>query len=397
MRASLEVADIFRRYGDRYRLEVPSLSLAQRRVMTAIEHCRTAALGGHVERCDRCHHTRVWYNSCRNRHCPTCQSLARAQWVDRREADLLDCEYFHVVFTVPAAVATIASLNKAVVYGILFRAAAETLQTISADPKHLGAELGFFAVLHTWGQQLLHHPHVHCVVTGGGISPDGARWVACRPGFFLPVRVLSRLFRRLFLQYLQGAFTAGRLKLIGALEPLADPSTFARHLGHTRRTEWVVYAKRPFAGPRHVLDYVGRYTHRVAIANHRLVAITDDQIHFRWRDYRAESQPKTMTLPAPEFIRRFLLHVLPSGFQRIRYYGLLGNRHRKTKLAQCRQLLDMPAPSAPTKVDTSDHRDRFEALTGISLRTCPICHDGHMVPIDDAADLSTFPAVINTS
>jgi len=394
-RPSCEVAEIFRRCGDRYRLDAGSLSLAQRRVMTAIERCRTAALGGHVEQCDRCHHTRVWYNSCRNRHCPKCQSLARAEWIAHRETEILDTEYFHVVFTVPEAIATIAHLNKAVVYGILFRAAAETLRTIAADPTHLGAEIGFFAVLHTWGQQLQHHPHVHCVVTGGGVSRDGTRWIACRPGFFLPVRVLSRLFRRLFLQYLQQAFDVGRLRVN---EPLADPPLFARHLEHTRATEWVVYAKRPFAGPRQVLDYVGRYTHRVAISNHRLVDVTDDHVRFRWKDYRAESQSKTMTLAAEEFIRRFLLHVLPTGFQRIRYYGLLGNRHRAEKLARCRQLLGMPPASAtPTPVDAPDYRDRVEALTGKSLRVCPVCLDGHMVAVVVDVGVWTSRTVIDTS
>jgi hypothetical protein len=280
--ASLDVAEVFRRYGDRYRLETAA-PVAQRRVITAIEQCRTAALGGHVEQCDRCHHTRVWYNSCRNRHCPKCQSLARAQWIEQREAETLDCPYFHVVFTVPEAIAAIAVFNKAVVYGILFRAAAQTLRTIAADPKHLGAEIGFFTVLHTWGQQLQHHPHVHCVVTGGGLSQDGTRWVACRPGFFLPVRVLSRLFRRLFLQSLQQAFDVGRLHLAGALQPLADPATFREHVAQARAVEWVVYAKRPFAGPQQVLDYVVRYTHRVAISNNRLVDLTDDQVRFRWR------------------------------------------------------------------------------------------------------------------
>jgi hypothetical protein len=396
--ASLEVAEIFRRYGDRYRLET-GVPVAQRRVMTAIEQCRTAALGGHVEQCDRCQHRRVWYNSCRNRHCPKCQSLARAQWIEQREAEVLDCPYFHVVFTIPAAIASIAYLNKAVVYSILFRAAAETLRTIAGDPKHLGAEIGFFVVLHTWGQQLQHHPHVHCVVTGGGLSRDGTQWIACRPGFFLPVRVLSRLFRRLFLQSLQQAFDAGRLRFAGPLEPLDDLRAFAAHIAQARTTEWVVYAKRPFAGPRQVLDYVGRYTHRVAISNNRLVDIKDGHVRFRWKDYRAAAQPKTMTLAASEFIRRFLLHVLPGGFQRIRYYGLLGNRHRGKKLARCRQLLGMvdPEHSLPAADGAGDYRDRVEALTGVSLRVCPMCHEGQMVTaLVDLPAWST-PAVVNTS
>ena len=284
---------------------------------------------------------------------------------------------------VPKAIAEIAYGNKAVVYGILFRAAAETLRTIAADPKHLGAEIGFFLVLHTWGQQLQHHPHVHCVVTGGGLSRDGTRWIACRPGFFLPVRVLSRLFRRLFLQSLQQAFEAGRLHFTGALAVLAEPVAFARHLAPARQADWVVYAKRPFAGPRQVLDYVGRYTHRVAISNNRLIDMEDDQVRFRWKDYRAESQVKTMTLAATEFLRRFLLHVLPAGFQRIRYYGLLGNRHRAEKLARCRALLGTIAPSTGPSVasGSGDYRDRIEALTGVSLRICPVCHEGQMVAL----------------
>lgn len=394
MGAALEVADIVRRYGDRYRLAHP-VSLAQRRVMTAIAQCRTAALGGHVEQCDRCQHVRVWYNSCRNRHCPKCQSLARAEWIERREADVLDCPYFHVVFAVPEAIAEIAYSNKAVVYGILFRAAAETLRTIAADPKHLGAQIGFFLVLHTWGQQLQHHPHVHGVVTGGGLGRDGTRWIACRPGFFLPVRVLSRLFRRLFLQSLQQAFDAGRLHFAGALAVLAEPTSFARHLAAARQTEWVVYAKRPFAGPRQVLDYVGRYTHRVALSNNRLVALDDDQVRFRWKDYRAESQVKTMTLAATEFLRRFLLHVLPRGFQRIRYYGLLGHRHRTEQLARCRALLGTSAP--PTAGSHGDYRDRLEALTGVSLRVCPVCREGQMVAVVVEVGAWAAPAVINTS
>ena len=271
-RAALTVAELFRRYGDTFRTQVgAALSTAQRRVMTAIEQCRTAALGGHVEQCDHCGHRRVWYNSCRNRHCPTCQSLARAEWLERRRADLLPTEYFHVVFTVPPAVAEIAAQNKAVVYGLLFRAVADTLRTIAADPRHLGAEIGFFAVLHTWGQTLVHHPHLHCVIPGGGLASDGSRWVACRPGFFLPVRVLSRYFRRVLLAALHDAFDAGQLHFAGRLQPLSDARRFVEHIRPARETEWVVYAKRPFAGPEQVLDYLGRYTHRIAIANQRLV------------------------------------------------------------------------------------------------------------------------------
>ncbi len=312
-RSLLRVAEVFRRYGDVYRARAgAALSTAHLRVMAAIEQCRTAALGGHVEACDRCGHKRVWYNSCRNRHCPSCQSLARARWVDARTAELLDCEYFHVVFTVPQVVAAIALQNPAAVYGILFRATAETLRTIAADPEHLGAEIGFIAVLHTWDQTLGLHPHLHCVVPGGGLSSDGARWVACRPGFFLPVRVLSRLFRRLFLRHLEEAFDTGRLRFGGTLSTLTERRAFVAHLAPARETEWVVYAKPPFGGPQQVLDYVGRYTHRVAISDDRLVDVEAGQVRFRYRNSRTEPPSvATATLSAPEFIRRFLLHVLP--------------------------------------------------------------------------------------
>ncbi len=401
-RPTLEVADVFRRHGDTYRDDAgPALSLAQRRVMTAIERCRTAALGGHVEQCDHCGHTRVWYNSCGNRHGPTCQSLARAAWIKAREGDLLETEYFHVVFTVPAEVATIAYHNKAVVYGILFRATAQTLRTIAADPTHLGAQIGFFAVLHTWGQTLGHHPHLHCVVPGGGLSIDGTRWVACRPGFFLPVRVLSRLFRRLFLEALHDAFDAGLLRFGSSLDTLRDRAAFAQHLAPARRAAWVVYAKPPFAGPQQVLDYVGRYTHRVALSNQRLLDIDDGHVRFHYKDYRAGSaqRPKTMTLAAAEFIRRFLLHVLPTGFHRIRYDGLLGNRHRKATLTRCRQLLGTPVPETLSSASSApaDYRDRYEALTGISLRACPVCHDGHMLVVERLARAHGGAAIMDTS
>jgi hypothetical protein len=397
-RPPFEVADIFRRYGDTYRhTQEASLSTAQRRVMSAIEACRTATLGGHVEQCDHCDHQLICYNSCRDRHCPKCQSLARAAWIEQRHAELLETEYFHVVFTVPEEIAAIAFQNKARVYGILFRATAETLRVIAADPQHLGAEIGFFAVLHTWGQNLLHHPHLHCVVPGGGLSPDGTRWIACRPGFFLPVRVLSRLFRRLFLEYLQKAFDTGKLRFSASLEALRDRHAFAEYLAPVRTTDWVVYAKPPFGGPRQVLDYVGRYTHRVAIANHRLLAIDDDHVTFRWKDYRDDHRQKTMTLTAEEFIRRFLLHVLPLGFQRIRYYGFLGNRYRQEKLARCQHLLGMTPPEGPTAASTppKEYRDRYEELTGTSLLDCPACHQGRMRVIEFL--IPGHPAITNTS
>ena len=336
--------------------------------------------------------------TCADRHCPKCQALARAEWLENRRSELLNTQYFHVVFTLPEQIAPIAYQNKKVVYGILFRATAETLRTIAADPKHLGAEIGFFAVLHSWGQNLLHHPHLHCVVAGGGLSPDGTRWISCRPGFFLPVRVLSRLFRRLFLDYLIKAFDAGKLDFFSALEPLRERGAFLRHLAPTRATEWVVYAKRPFAGPEQVLDYVGRYTHRVAISNNRLLDIDTGKVTFRYKDYRHDSQQKTMTLDADEFIRRFLLHVLPDGFQRIRYYGFLGNRYREQKLARCRQLLGMPTCEPPALEATQDYRDRYEELTGNSLRECPACHHGRMVIVAILPpDLHCQTAITDTS
>ena len=397
-RTGPEVADVFRRYGDTYRQHHDaSLSTAQRRVMTAIEICRTAALGGHVEQCDQCGHQRISFNSCRNRHCPKCQSLARAQWLDDRRAEILDTQYFHVVFTIPEPIATIAYQNKEQVYGILFRAGAETLRTIAADPKHLGAELGFFAVLHTWGQNLLHHPHLHCVVTGGGLSPDADRWIACRPGFFLPVRVLARLFRRLFLEYLQKAFAARKLQFFSSLEPLRQLRAFLDYLAPTRRAQWVVYAKPPFAGPAQVLEYVGRYTHRVAISNNRLLDIEDGSIRFRWKDYRRDDRQKTMTVTADEFIRRFLLHVLPNGFQRIRYYGFLGNRYREQKLARCRELLAMPTPEPFDGQSEKDYRDHHEEVTGISLWQCPVCQHGRMILIEVLKRATARPPINDTS
>jgi len=364
-RCGLELAEIFRQIGPAYRRShAGSLSRAQLRVMSAIERCRTAALGGHVERCDACAHQRITYNSCRDRHCPKCQSLVRAQWLDERRAELLPVEYFHVVFTVPAEIAAIAYQNKAVLYELLFRATAETLRTIAADPRHLGAEIGFIALLHTWGQQLLHHPHLHCVVPGGGIGVQGERWIACRPGFFLPVRVLSRLFRRLFLEQLRGAFERHELQFFNALAALKDANAFARYLAPLARTEWVVYSKPPFGGPEHVLEYLGRYTHRVAIANHRLLEFAEGRVAFQWKDYRHAARRKVMRLEAQEFVRRFLLHVLPRGLQRIRHYGLLANRSRALKLAHARQLLQVPAPP---------QRPRHRPTTGSAMSSSPAC------------------------
>ena len=394
-----EVADVFRRYGDAYRQQHgASLSTAQLRAMSAIELCRTAALGGHVEQCDDCGATRISYNSCRNRNCPKCQSLARARWLADRQAELLDTQYFHVVFTTPDEIAVIAYQNKPAVYDILFRAAAETLRTIAADPAHLGAEIGFLTVLHTWGQNLLHHPHLHCLVPGGGISPDGSRWIACRLGFFLSVRVLSRLFRRLFLHYLEKAFVAGQLNFFSTLQPLQERSAFLRHLARVRMVEWVVYAKPPFAGPQQVLGYIGRYTHRIAISNNRLVSIDEGNVRFRWKDYRHGDRHGTMTLTADEFIRRFLIHVLPNGFQRIRYYGFLCNRQRESKLACCRDLLGMPqSEPAQAPCPADDYRDLYETLTGTSLKLCPVCGHGHMLVIEVLPRTNNRRCVCDTS
>jgi hypothetical protein len=394
-RCALEVADVFRQYGEGYR-QRHGASPAHRRVMTAIELCRTAALGGHVELCDHCGHKRVCYNSCRDRHCTKCQSLARAEWLEQRKSEVLSTHYYHVVFTVPQRIAGIAYQNKREVYNILFRTAAETLRIIAADPKHLGAEIGFFAVLHTWGQSLLHHPHLHFVIAGGGISTDGTRWVSCRPNFFLPVRVLARLFRRLFLAALEKAFAAGSLQFFSSLEPLRIRRAFMRYLVSARKTEWVVYAKRPFAGPEEVLKYVARYTHRVAISNSRLVAIDDNKVSFRWKDYR-NNQRKIMTLAADEFIRRFLIHVLPEAFQRIRYYGFLANSCRKEKLARCRQLLNMPPPPQPNCHSKKDYRDRYEELTGESLRKCPVCENGQMIVTEVLQGLANDSPIHDTS
>ena len=397
-RPRFEVADVFRRYGEAYRQQhAASMSAGQRRVMSAIEVCRTSALGGHLERCDRCGYERNAFNSCRDRHCPKCQCLARAQWIEERQSELLDVPYFHVVFTVPQEIAAIAYQNKEMVYGILFQATAETLKTIAADPKHLGAEIGFFAVLHSWGQNLQFHPHLHGVVPGGGLSADGQRWISCRPDFFLPVRVLSHLFRRLFLESLQHAFDSGKLEFFNTLESLRDRRAFVQFVDRMKDCDWVVYAKRPFAGPQQVLDYVGRYTHRVAISNNRLLDIENGQVCFEWKDYRTGGQVKTMTLSADEFIRRFLLHVLPDGFQRIRYYGFLGNRYRKQKLDQCRRLLGMPNGTEPTNAAEKGYQDRYEELTGISLRQCPECKQGRMMMVQILPRLYKSAPAINSS
>ncbi len=380
-RPSLEVADVFREYGPAYLEAYGNVTSAeQRRVLRDLVRCRTAALGGHVEECDHCGHQRIAYNSCRNRHCPKCQGAARAAWLEREAASLLPVEYFHVVFTLPEGLGPLALQNQRLLYGALFRATAESLLEIAADPRHLGADIGFLAVLHTWGQNLHLHPHLHCVVPGGGLSPDGTGWVSCRPGFFLPVRVLSRLFRGKFLSLLAGAFRQGQLGFHGQLEYLANAAAFEQLVDELRQQEWVVYAKRPFGGPEVVLKYLARYTHRVAISNQRLLEMENGQVHFRWKDYAHGNAPKVMAMDAVEFIRRFLLHVVPARLVRIRHYGLLANRHRDEKLKLCRRLLGCAEPpevepaAAPKQEKTegaAEPRDR-----------CPVCHEGRMVIVE---------------
>ena len=379
-RPALEVADIFRGHGSAWReANAGHVSLGQLKVMSAIESCRTAALGGHVARCENCSHTQIAYNSCRNRHCPKCQGAAAQEWLAAREAELLPVPYYHVVFTLPAAIADIAYQNKAVIYNLLFKASAETLTTIAADPKHLGARIGVLSVLHTWGSALTHHPHVHMIVPGGGISPDANKWVSCRPGFFLPVRVLSRLFRRLFLEKLVAAHMAGELQFFGNHAPLTDAQAFAAYLAPLRNSEWVVYSKPPFGGPEEVLRYLARYTHRVAISNSRLVAINDNGVTFRWKDYRIEGHEryKVMTLATHEFIRRFLIHVLPDGFHRIRYYGLLASTTRAENIARARELLAVPILPIEAIKDAST--EAAEPQT--PEHPCPCC-GGRMIIIE---------------
>ncbi|MDV7146011.1 IS91 family transposase [Tropicimonas sp. TH_r6] len=368
-RPKLEIADIFRRYGPAWRqANAGHVSLAQLKVMSAIVACRTEALGGHVAACSDCSHQHISYNSCKNRHCPKCQGPAARDWMVARAEDLLPVEYFHVVFTLPAEIAQVAYWNKKEVYGLLFRASAETVMTIAADPKRLGVRIGITSVLHTWGSALTHHPHIHMIVPGGGLSPDGTRWIACRPGFFLPVKVLSRLFRRLFLEGLMALHQAGKLSFHGDREELADGDAFTAWLAPFRKAEWVIYAKPPFGGPEAVLAYLSRYTHRVAISNSRLVSADAKTVAFRWKDYRIKSgnRQKVMRLETGAFIRRFLLHVLPDGFHRIRHYGLLANASRKANIARARSLLGAK-PSEPEQQTGSE-------TAPLTLREpCPCC------------------------
>jgi hypothetical protein len=375
-RAAFEVADIFRRHGAAYRAQ-HRVPLEQHRLMRAIEICRTAALGGHIEFCGHCQHERNSYNSCRNRHCPKCLNRERNKWLARRKGELLPVEYFHAVFTIPEQLNRLALANKETVYKILFQTSAETLQTIARDPKHLGVEIGFFSILHTWGQNLLHHPHVHCVATGGGLSPDRKTWIGCRPGFFLSVRVLSRLFRRLFLSALREAFQQNRLKFPGQLQE--QETLLPQLLSQLSKIEWVVYAKPPFGGANQVLEYLGRYTHRVALSNDRLLNVKEGEVTFQYKDYRSHHRHKSrsMTVTADEFIRRFLLHAIPPGFQRIRHYGLLASRNKKQTLALCRQLLGIECELLPTRAEMENYHQQALAVAPL----CPQCGLGLMVRI----------------
>jgi hypothetical protein len=373
----LEVAEVFRQYEAEY-LAAHGATAAQRQVLRAVQNCRTAVLGGHVEACDHCDHQRIAYNSCRNRHCPKCQGPACARWLEARAAELLPVEYFHVVFTLPGALSPLALQNPRVIYSLLMQAAAETLLKVAAHPKHLGAEIGVLAVLHTWGQNLLHHPHVHCVVPAGGLAPGGQRWIACRRGFFLSVRVLSRVFRGKFVQGLKRAFARGELMFHGGLTELAHRAAFERLLDQVVRHEWVVYAKRPFGGPAQVLKYLARYTHRVAIANRRLLTLHAGRVTFRWKDYARGGRHRVMTLAATEFIRRFLLHVLPTSFVKIRHYGWLANRFRSAKREQCRRLLNVPSPTPPAgEWSSTDGRQAAGEGEGERKR-CPLCQQGRL-------------------
>lgn len=378
-RSRLQVADVFRCHGEAWRnVNLGHVSAGQLRVMGAIEACRTSRLGGHVERCADCQHVRIAYNSCRNRHCPQCQWTAAQKWLETRKAELLPVPYFHVVFTLPAEIAALAYQNKSKLYGLLFTAVAEALTTIAADPRHLGAEIGLTAVLHSWGQTMDHHPHIHCIVPGGGLSSDDKRWIGCKPGFFLPVRVLSRLFRRLYLEGLTALHATGQLQFFGALANLKNPLAFKTYLAPLRRKDWVVYAKRPFAGPEQVLAYLARYTHRVAIANSRLIAMDGGKVSFRWKDYRQSGTAKVMALAADEFMRRFLMHTLPDGFHRIRHYGFLANGHRALNVAHCRTLLGIE--EVDRREPASNDSDGGEA-THHEPPPCPCC-GGRMIVIE---------------
>lgn len=374
-RRRVELAALVRTHGVAYR-ETHRLTRGQHRALQAIAACRTAALGGHTEACDICGATRIAYNSCRNRHCPKCQTLAKERWLAARRTDLLPVEYFHVVFTLPHTLNPLAQGNPRVLYGLLFQAARETLAAFGDDPRHLGGEVGGVAILHTWGQTLEQHLHLHCLVLGGALARDRARWLPAKPGFLFPVRALARVFRGKYVAGLQQAFTRGTLRFAGSVAGLADPATFRTFVGRLRATDWVVYAKPPVAGPTQVLEYLGRYTHRVALSNDRLLSVADGQVRFRWRDYAHGHRRKVMTLAADELLRRFLLHVLPGGFVRIRHFGVLANRGRTGKLARCRALLAVPPLASPPVPETV--AALVSRLTGVDITQCPVCRAGSL-------------------
>jgi Putative transposase/Transposase zinc-binding domain len=386
----VELADIVRAHGAVYQHAHP-LCRAQRRALRAIATCRTAALGGHRAVCPACGAERITYNSCRNRHCPKCQRVATERWLAARRREVLPIPYFHVVFTLPHALNPLAQSHPRLIYRLLFHAAASTLTRFGRDPRHLGGDVGVTAVLHTWGQTLTQHVHVHCVVTGGALAPEGTRWIPARPGFLFPVRALAKVFRSCFLAGLQRAFDRGEVHVTGGLAALAEPAAFAAWLGELRQPAWVVYCKPPFAGPEHVLAYLGRYTHRVALSNERLVAVADGRVRFRWRDYADGNRVKVMDLDADEFLRRFLLHVVPDGFVRIRHFGLLANRRRAAALAQCRALLAQPVPPAGPPESA---RALMLRVTGVDIARCPSCQQGVLRPLEV---LRPAPLVWDTS
>jgi hypothetical protein len=381
-----KIGALFREHGDCYR-SVHRLPSAQRKAMSAIERCRTAALGGHVDRCDHCGYERISYNSCRNRHCPSCQWLARERWVLDRKRELLPIAYFHVVFTIPDELNPIALVNQQLLYDLLFQAASETLLTLGKDPRHIGGQVGIIAVLHTWSQTLMDHPHVHCIVTGGGLSADGQRWLCPRKmtskkDFFIHVNVMSALFKKKFLAYLKQRYQRGEFKWVGRISYLKELSAFNKLLSQLYTKRWVTYCKKPFGGPEQVLRYLGRYTHRVAISNHRIVNVADGKVTFKWRDYRDHNKTKLMTLDIGEFMRRFLLHILPDRYYKIRYYGLLSNRHRGAKLSRCQEILEVTKEPTPSSGDHLSWQELLLELCGLDVRKCPKCQVGQMVRIE---------------
>lgn len=375
--SGVEVADIFRQYGPEYR-KIHPMPRNQLRVMRAIEFCRTAELGGHVDKCDHCGHLEISYNSCRNRHCPKCQFLKKEQWIEARSEDFLPIQYFHVVFTIPEELNPIVLRNQKVMYDLLFRSVSETLITLGRDPKHLGAHIGFIGVLHTWGQNLMDHPHVHCIVTGGGLSPDTGKWVSCRKKFFIHVNVLRELFKKKLLAYLKRSYEAGKLAFPGAIAYLQEPKVFERFRKQFYRKKWVLYSKPPFGGPKEVIRYLGRYTHRIAISNHRILSVEDGRVSFRWRDHADGNRMKMMTLNADEFIRRFLLHVLPDRFVKIRHYGLMGSRNCKNNLTLCRKLLHVCKAEKDNEARTETWKELLLRVAGVDVAKCPVCQKGRM-------------------